>query len=166
MRRTGRLAGLAAIALLLAAPTALGQSGSISVSNAWVRRAQLAGESGSEDSMGSGGHAAMGHSTGDATSAVYATLGNSGSRADALVSASSDVARSAELHRVENDAGVMRMRPVKSIPLPPGEKVELAPGGYHIMLIGLVRALDPGDSVRVTLEFEHAGPLQVDATVR
>ena len=39
----------------------------------------------------------------------------------------------------------------------PGARVELKPGSYHLMLIGLKRALAPGQTVTLTLEFERAG---------
>lgn len=60
----------------------------------------------------------------------------------------------------------MTMRPVDSIELPPGEPVEFKPGGYHIMLIGLKKPLEPGAHVGVTLFLEKAGKLKATATVR
>jgi copper(I)-binding protein len=62
--------------------------------------------------------------------------------------------------------GMMGMREVASIAIPTGETVELVPGGYHIMLIDLVRDLDPGDTFEVTLVFERAGERTVTAEVR
>lgn len=61
---------------------------------------------------------------------------------------------------------MMQMRPVEKIEIPADGQVELAPGGLHIMLIGLQRALQPGDSIEVTLNFEQGDPLTVTATVR
>ena len=59
--------------------------------------------------------------------------------------------------------GVMTMRPVADgIALPPGRKVTLSPGGYHIMLTGLKAPLKEGEMLHVTLKFEKAG--DVDAT--
>ena len=60
----------------------------------------------------------------------------------------------------------MKMRPVKSIPVPAGGTVELKPGGYHIMLLDLKKDLKPGDTVPVTLSFEHGGELRIEAAVR
>ena len=60
----------------------------------------------------------------------------------------------------------MTMRPVESIELPAGEAVELKPGGYHIMLLELVKPLDVGESIEVTLTFEKAGEKTVTAEVR
>jgi copper(I)-binding protein len=60
----------------------------------------------------------------------------------------------------------MKMRPVKSIPVPAGGTVELKPGGYHIMLPDLERDLKPGDTVPVTLRLERGGELRIEAAVR
>ena len=94
------------------------------------------------------------------------TLINTGSQADALVSAASEAAQVAELHEVTNEGGVMKMRPVTNIPLPAGGKVELQPGSYHVMLLDLKHDLKPGDTVPVTLTFEHGGELRIEAAVR
>jgi periplasmic copper chaperone A len=182
----------AAIALLLGASGALAQSPSITVTNAWARRAAMAhgamaadkskdSMSGmamdkSKDSMsemdkGKDSMAGMdkgmhGMAGEGATSAVYLTIDNAGSQADALVSASSAAAKAVELHEVKNEGGTMKMRPVQKIPLPAGGKVELKPGGYHVMLIGLTRDLKPGETVPVTLVFEHGAQLKIDAAVK
>lgn len=63
-------------------------------------------------------------------------------------------------------AGAMQMRPVKSIDIPAGEKVELKPGGYHIMLIDLVEPLKLGDTFDLTLMFEKAGEKTVSVEVK
>lgn len=60
----------------------------------------------------------------------------------------------------------MTMRPLARFRLPPGGTLEMKPGGYHVMLLGLTRDLHPGDTVAVTLTFEKAGPLTVQAPVR
>ena len=59
----------------------------------------------------------------------------------------------------------MKMRPVAALPIEPGKPVMLAPGGYHIMLMGLKQALKQGDSFPVTLSFAKAGPLTASVTV-
>jgi periplasmic copper chaperone A len=58
------------------------------------------------------------------------------------------------------------MERVDKIVVPPGARVELKPGGYHLMLIGLTRALAPGQDVTLTLVFEGAGPVTARAEVR
>ena len=50
--------------------------------------------------------------------------------------------------------------------MPPGARVELKPGGYHLMLIGLKQALGPGQTVTLTLVFERAGAIKARAEVR
>ena len=62
--------------------------------------------------------------------------------------------------------GRMMMRPVAFIELPPGETVQLKPGGYHIMLFDLKKPLKAGDHVKLTLVFEKAGRRKVTAAVR
>jgi copper(I)-binding protein len=85
---------------------------------------------------------------------------------DKLVSVSSPIADSLELHETINDNGIMKMRPVAALPLASGETVELKPGGYHIMAMGLKQQLVPGASFPVTLHFEKAGDVTVTATVK
>ncbi|MEJ7805998.1 MAG: copper chaperone PCu(A)C, partial [Telluria sp.] len=68
-----------------------------------------------------------------------------------LVGVSSPVAGTVELHKMEMMGSVMKMGPVASIELPAGKGVNLASGGYHIMLTGLKRQLKAGDTVVLTL---------------
>jgi copper(I)-binding protein len=95
------------------------------------------------------------------TGAGFITIHNAGSQPDRLVSATSPVARTVELHTHVRDGEVMRMRPVAGIPVPPGETVELRPGGQHLMLIGLTEPLRQGTEVPLTLRFERTGEVQV-----
>ena len=94
------------------------------------------------------------------------------SRTDLVLTAvASPAAASAELHSMSVQEGVMRMRPVARIELPPGKAVKLAPGGLHIMLIGVKQPLKPGDKVPLTLTVQRAdfsGPsvFTVQAEVR
>jgi copper(I)-binding protein len=141
------------------------QTQTIHASNAWARRAAAMGSMSKMDKM-AGDKGNMSQMGGEGTGAVYVTLSNSGPQADSLVSASSDAAQTVELHEVKSEGGVMKMRPVKSIPVPAGGKVELKPGRYHIMLLGLKHDLKPGEKIPVTLKFEHGGEIPVEATVR
>ena len=84
---------------------------------------------------------------------------------DRLVSASSPVAGSVEIHNHIMEGGVVRMRRVDGIALGAGKSVVLAPGGYHVMLMDLKQPLKEGDLLRLTLVFEKAGPIEVEATV-
>jgi copper(I)-binding protein len=97
--------------------------------------------------------------------AAFMQLRNTGAQADRLVSASTPMARVVELHTMLRDGDVMRMRPVQDIPVPAGGAVALAPGGFHIMLIGLTGPLAQGSRVPLTLRFERAGEVQVELSV-
>jgi periplasmic copper chaperone A len=99
-----------------------------------------------------------------ATGVVYMTITDQGGP-DVLKGVSSPVAASATLHESFDDHGVMKMRPVGSLPVAPDKPVTLAPGGYHVMLMGLKKRLRTGDSFPLTLTFEHAQPLTVQVKV-
>lgn len=85
--------------------------------------------------------------------------------ADRLLGGSTQVAQQFELHTMAMRGDVMEMRQVDAIELPAGKKVELKPGGLHVMFIGLKAPLKVGDKVPVTLKFEKAGELKVDFAV-
>ena len=84
---------------------------------------------------------------------------------DRLTGVASPVAATAELHESIDDKGVMKMRPVAGVALEPGKSVTLAPGGYHVMLMGLKAPLKAGDSFPLTLKFERAPELTVTVKV-
>lgn len=89
---------------------------------------------------------------GQPNSAVFMQLRNRGD-ASALIAADSPAAKVVELHTHIQDQGVMRMRRIERIELPAHEDVSLAPGGLHIMLIGLEQPLQAGSQIELTLEF-------------
>lgn len=96
----------------------------------------------------------------------YFTITNNGTTPDRLVSISSDVSEKAELHQMGVKDGVMTMRPVSGgLEIPAGGKVALAPGGYHLMFIGLKRQPKQGEKFSATLTFEKAGTVSVDFAV-
>jgi copper(I)-binding protein len=95
---------------------------------------------------------------------VYLTITDTGAP-DTLTGVTTPVAAEAALHRSFDDHGVMKMRPVGPLPIEPGKPVTLAPGGYHIMLVGLKQALQRGDSFPVTLSFAKAGQVTATAIV-
>ena len=96
--------------------------------------------------------------------AVYATL--TAATADRLTGASTPVAASVQVHENIHDNGVVRMRELEGgLPLEPGKPVTLAPGGYHLMLIGLKQQLKPGDSFPLTLSFANEPPVTVTVPV-
>ncbi|MDO8352682.1 MAG: copper chaperone PCu(A)C [Aestuariivirga sp.] len=97
--------------------------------------------------------------------AVYMTLMNQGAAADRLLAVTTRAAMSAEIHETLMEDGVAKMRPVGVFDIPAGGSVELKPGGYHIMLMGLNAPLKKGDMIMLQLKFEHAGLVDVMAHV-
>ena len=73
-----------------------------------------------------------------------------------LVNASSPAAKTVEVHNMKVEGGVMKMYPVDGVDLPAGKTVKLAPGGYHVMLMGLNTPLQAGRSIPLKLTFELA----------
>jgi copper(I)-binding protein len=99
--------------------------------------------------------------------AVYATIKNRGNESDRLIGVSTTAAKTVEIHESIMDNGVMSMRPVENgLEIPAGEKVELKPGGAHIMLIDLTQFLVPGTKVILTFQFEKSGEIVLDAEIR
>lgn len=87
-----------------------------------------------------------------------------------LVAVKSPVAKSAEIHMTESHQGMMHMHAVEALALPANTPVELKPGGHHVMLMGLTRALGAGDTVPLTFIIEDARgkrtSVEVKASVR
>jgi copper(I)-binding protein len=104
---------------------------------------------------------------GSSVAAGYMTIKNSGSTPDRLVSGSSDVAPKFEVHEMKMEDGIAKMRPVKGgLEIKPGETVELKPGSFHVMFVGLKKPLSAGDQFKATLVFEKAGNVNIDYDVR
>ena len=96
---------------------------------------------------------------------VYMTLTNHGATADKLTSISTPVAGMAMLHESKEADGVASMMEMDGLEIPAGGSVEMKPGGMHIMLMGLNAPLKKGDTLKLTLTFEHAGNVEVDAKI-
>ena len=143
---------VASVALLAACSSAaVPPSGGISVTDAWARASSATASA----------------------AAAYATITNAGPTADALVSASSPAAATVEVHQTvtmgspsASSSGMMGMQPVARVEIPAGGSLQLKPGAYHVMLIGLAKDLVVGDTIDLTLTFENAGPITVKAQVR
>ena len=103
------------------------------------------------------------------TAAVYlVAIRNEGERSDRLLAASTTVAERVELHQMQMDGDVMRMRALSGIEIPARNTLSLrqgSPDGYHLMLFGLRRQLVKGDRFALTLRFERAGEIQVEVWV-
>ena len=138
MIRTTTRAALAA--LLLAA--AVGANAQVEARAAWVR----------------------GTVAGQTTAGAYMEL-TSESRAS-LLGAETPAAGGAEIHEMRMEGNVMRMRAVPRLELLPGKTVELKPGSFHVMFVGLKKPLSAGEHFKATLFFEKAGSVTVDYDVR
>jgi copper(I)-binding protein len=134
---------LAAVLLALAAAPAIAQ---VTVTDAWVR-GTVPGQ------MGTGAFMKI-------TSATDAIL----------LGAASPAAAAVEIHEMAMEGSVMRMRALGELKLPAGKAVELRPGGYHVMLMGLKQPLKEGESIPLTLTYRDASgkmsKLEVAAPVR
>ena len=96
----------------------------------------------------------------------FAVIENKGASDDRLVAAASDVAASTELHEMTVNDGVMKMREMADgISVPANGTLELKPGSYHVMFMGLKAPLKQGEIVPVTLTFEKAGSVTLDFKV-
>lgn len=147
MDRTATVATLSLAALLLATPLSLAQTVTsptgLTLSMPWARATP--------------GGAKVG--------AAYLEIKAAAGSDDTLVSASSSIAGSVELHTHSHDGGVMRMRRVDKIAVGGGTTVTFRPGGLHIMLIDLKQPMKVGDRVPLTLRFEKAGEVALDVPV-
>ncbi len=141
-----RLAALAVLASLAAvpvcAPVRAQQPAQVAVTQAWSRATP----------------------GGARTAALYVTV--TAAEPDRLTGASTPAADMAELHVTRMENGAMAMRAVPGgLDVTPGTPIRMAPGGYHIMLMGLHQPLKEGDRIAVTLTFAHAGPVTAQAVV-
>jgi len=138
------LAGLAVLgAFALIHPLSAQGAGQVVVEQPWARAALQGGNGG-----------------------AFLTLRNSGAAPDRLLSASTPLARTTEIHETVREGDVMRMRPVTAIEVPAGGSVTLRPGGAHVMMTGLSQALRVGTTVPLTLTFERAGAVEVQVAVQ
>ena len=101
------------------------------------------------------------------TGAGFMTISNSGKQADRLLSAASDIAAVTQLHATIREGNVMQMREQgQGVVIPAASRVAFAPGGLHVMFIGLKAPVSPGQLVKVTFKFEKAGAVDVALTVQ
>lgn len=101
----------------------------------------------------------------DRPAVFYVEITNSGDSDDALTGITTPVAGMPMLHETVVTDGAASMPHVMSVQVPAGKTVELAPGGYHGMLMGLTAALKEGDRFEVALTFEKAGQVTVPVEV-
>jgi uncharacterized protein YcnI len=99
--------------------------------------------------------------------AGYVRITNKGKEADRLTGAALEGAGRVELHETRNEDGVMKMREREDgVEIAPGETVEFAPGGLHLMFLELGSGLVEGETARGKLTFEKAGEVAVEFPIR
>lgn len=104
---------------------------------------------------------------GQSVAGGFVTITNRTGAVDRLLGGTSPIASEVQLHMMTMDGGVMRMRQVTTgIAVPAAGTLELKPGSYHIMFIGLKRPLRRGERIPVTLRFERAGRRSVRFAVQ
>ena len=129
--------------LLAAVAQAQDPSGTILVSEAWIR--------------------AMPPSV--KMTGAYLTIENATGAELVLTSAATTVARSVQIHRMEQVGEVMKMKEIGELRIPAGERAVLAPKGFHLMLIDLLRPLKEGETIPLVLNFAGGATMTVDAVV-
>ena len=97
---------------------------------------------------------------------AYVILGNDGDQPVALTGASSKAYGQVMLHHSSTAGGVSRMTMVDSLTVPAHGTAELAPAGYHLMLMQAAAPVKPGSTVRVLLKFSDGSSLPVDFIAR
>jgi copper(I)-binding protein len=98
--------------------------------------------------------------------AGFMVVTNRGKAADALKSVEAPFARKTEIHRSSTAGGVMRMeRQDAGVAIAAGKATTFAPGGYHLMFLGLTKATKAGDKLPATLVFQSGAKLKVEFVV-
>jgi hypothetical protein len=98
--------------------------------------------------------------------AVYFLAHNGAEEDDELIGVSTDAAARAEIHETVEQDGQMVMQPVEGVTIPANQDVSFEPGGYHIMLFELTEPLEVDTTIAITLEFELAGEVEIQALVK
>ncbi len=91
---------------------------------------------------------------GGSVSAVYMHIQSA--RPLRLLKAESPLTNTVEIHNMKMIDGVMEMKAVEAIDIPANKRVELKPGGYHVMLFKVAKPISKGDAVSLKLTFESA----------
>ncbi|MDG2268906.1 MAG: copper chaperone PCu(A)C [Alphaproteobacteria bacterium] len=97
--------------------------------------------------------------------AVFMKISTNGATVDRLIGAQSPDAEAAQIHGHTMVNDVMRMRPVDGVDIPSEGEAALAPGGFHIMLVGLKAPLFEETVIPLTLVFEKAGKVEIEAVI-
>ena len=135
------------LALALSVSPSFAQSikvGELTIENAWARATPKGAEVG----------------------AGYLTIRNDGGVADRLTGVSCDFA-TVQMHEMKMTNGVMEMRErADGVEIPARATVKFAPGGNHLMFVGLKAPLVKGETAKATLTFAHAGSITVNLPIQ
>jgi len=99
---------------------------------------------------------------GSKIAAGYMIVRNQSASADRLVGATSPAAARVETHVHIKDGEIMRMREVKGYDVPAKGRLELKPGGAHLMFVDIKQPFKEGDRIPVVLSFEKAKEMKVE----
>lgn len=100
------------------------------------------------------------------TTAAFMTIHNAGSDEAVLKSAGCEIAETVQIHTMEQVGEIMKMKEVSELRIPADGQAILAPKGYHIMLIGLVRPINEGETIPLSLNFTDRATVVIDAVVK
>lgn len=99
------------------------------------------------------------------SAAVYMTISAACPAQDVLQSVEAPAPQMASLHSSSVADGVLKMEAVKSVPIACGTETVMKPMGMHVMLMGIQKPLGIGTQLPLTLHFEHAGVVAVQAEI-
>ncbi len=97
--------------------------------------------------------------------ALFMTIVNKSDKQDTLISVKTDIAKMVMIHKTVEENGIMKMKHVDSLPIPPHSEVKLKPGGLHIMIMGLKRPIKEGEKIKINLFFKNSGNIEILAPV-
>lgn len=99
------------------------------------------------------------------TCAGFMILANPDKKPDALVAVQTSGARQVQIHQSSMSGGMASMKAVTSVPIPAGGRVAFAPGGYHLMFLGLTKPLNAGNTLPATLTFASGAKVKASFVV-
>lgn len=103
---------------------------------------------------------------GQPAGAGFLTIENKGASADRLLSVTSPASANVQIHEMAMEGDVMKMRELADgLEVAAGSKVELKPGGFHLMFMDVATGFKEGETVAATLKFEKAGDVAVELPV-
>lgn len=103
---------------------------------------------------------------GQPNTAAYLTATNGGATAVTIVGASAAIAGEVQIHTTREVDGYQRMEQLTELQVAPGQSLAFAPGGAHLMLLGLTHMPVPGDEVLLCLRLAAGGEVCTTAGVR